>query len=219
MPDYVEHRDGATEIGKLSAEAVVREYEAAAKDIEAMGAELIEHVKQCEAMTRDALAVTEEMKETARRYREEAKRVFLQIENCSLMTAEVRKTCTELKERIAAPATVELNPQEISSEPRKEGCGSKIAGCAPASAVNRGRVDHLVEARLNGIKSAAGNATRSCWRQSQPSTPCCWRGLFHDSVGGVSAIALTLLRRPAIGLGAGAAHQHGPLAVAQAVRS
>jgi len=29
---------GATEIGKLSAEAVVREYEAAAKDIEAMGA-------------------------------------------------------------------------------------------------------------------------------------------------------------------------------------
>jgi chromatin segregation and condensation protein Rec8/ScpA/Scc1 (kleisin family) len=105
MPDYVEHREGATEIGKLSAEAVVREYEAAAKDIEAMGAELIERVKQCEAMTRDALAVTEEMKETAARYREEAKRIFLQIENCTLMTAEVRKTCTELKEKIAAPVT------------------------------------------------------------------------------------------------------------------
>src|ERR1700687_1371927 len=105
MPDYVEHREGATEIGKLSAEAVVREYEAAAKDIEAMGAELIERVKQCEAMTRDALAVTEEMKETAARYREEAKRIFVQIENCSLMTAEVRKTCGELKEKIAAPAT------------------------------------------------------------------------------------------------------------------
>ena len=105
MPDYVEHRDGATEIGKLSAEAVVREYEAAAKEIEAMGGELIERVKQCEAMTRDALAVTAEMKETAMRYREEAKRIFLQIEDCSLMTAEVRKTCTELKEKIAAPAT------------------------------------------------------------------------------------------------------------------
>src|SRR6266478_9094487 len=90
MPDYVEHREGATEIGKLSAEAVVREYEAAAKDIEGMGAELIDLVKQCEAMTRDAVAVTEEMKETAARYREEAKRIFLQIENCTLMTAEVR---------------------------------------------------------------------------------------------------------------------------------
>ena len=105
IPDYVEHCEGATEIGKLSAEAVVREYEAAAKDIEEMGAELIERVKQCEAMTKDALAVTEEMKETAARYREEAKRIFLQIENCTRMTAEVRKTCTELKERIAAPAT------------------------------------------------------------------------------------------------------------------
>jgi hypothetical protein len=54
-------------------------------------------------MTRDALAVTEEIKDTAARYREEAKRIFLQIENCTLMTAEVRKTCTELKEKIAAP--------------------------------------------------------------------------------------------------------------------
>jgi hypothetical protein len=106
IPDYVEHRDGATEIGKLSAEAVVREYEAAAKDIEAMGAELIGLVKQCEAATRDALAVTEELKDTAGRYREEAKRVFFQIENCSRVTAEVRKTCTELKERIAVPALI-----------------------------------------------------------------------------------------------------------------
>jgi hypothetical protein len=105
MPDYVEHREGATEIGKLTAEAIVREYEAAAKDIEAMGAELIERVKQCETMTRNALAVTQEMKETAMRYREEAKRIFVQIEDCSLMTAEVRKTCTELKERIATPGT------------------------------------------------------------------------------------------------------------------
>ena len=75
MPDYIQHRDGATEIGKLSAEAIVREYEAAAKEIEATGAALIERVRKCEAMTRDALAVTEELRETAARYREEAKRV------------------------------------------------------------------------------------------------------------------------------------------------
>jgi hypothetical protein len=104
IPDYVEHCEGATEIGKLSAEAVVREYEAAAKEIEAMGTELIERVKQCEAMTRNALAVTEEMKDTAARYRDEAKRIFLQIENCTVVTAEVRKTCTELKEKIRAVA-------------------------------------------------------------------------------------------------------------------
>jgi hypothetical protein len=103
MPDPVQHR--AREIGRLSAEAVVREYEAAAKEIDAMGAELIKRVRQCEKMSRDALAVTKEMRETAERYRAEAKRIFLTIETCSVMTAEVRRTCTELRERIAAPNT------------------------------------------------------------------------------------------------------------------
>jgi hypothetical protein len=103
MPDYVEHRDGATEIGKLSAEAVVREFEAAAKEIESMGAELIERVKQCEAMTRNAFAVTKELRDVAARYREEGKRVFVQIETCSLVTAEVSKACAELKEKLASP--------------------------------------------------------------------------------------------------------------------
>lgn len=107
MPDYVEHSDGATEIGKLSAEAVVREYEAAAKDIEALGDELTERAKQCEAMMREALVVTAELKETAARYRAEAKRVFVQIESCSLLTAEVRKICEDMKDRIATPAKVE----------------------------------------------------------------------------------------------------------------
>lgn len=106
MPDYVEHREGATEIGKLSAEAVVREYESAAKEIEATGADLMDLVRQCETMTRNALSVTEQLKETAGRYREEAKRVFLEIENCSEVTAEVRKTCSELREKIAAPGTM-----------------------------------------------------------------------------------------------------------------
>lgn len=111
MPDYVEHSDGATEIGKLSAEAVVREYEAAAKDIETLGEELTERAKQCEAMMREALVVTDELKETAARYRAEAKRVFDQIESCSLLTAEVRKICENMKDRLAAPAMAEAKAQ------------------------------------------------------------------------------------------------------------
>lgn len=107
MPDYVEHRDGATEIGKLSAEAVVREYEVTAKEIESIGTELLERVKQCEAMTRDAVSVIDELKAVAAHYREEAKRVFEQIENCSLVVAEVRKTCTDLKDKIGAPSLID----------------------------------------------------------------------------------------------------------------
>jgi hypothetical protein len=64
-------------------------------------------------MTRDALAVTGELKEIAERYREEAKRVFVEIESCSLVTAEVRKTCTELKEKIAVAPTIDrLKPKK-----------------------------------------------------------------------------------------------------------
>ena len=93
------------------AEAVVREYEAAAKDIETLGEELTERAKQCEAMMRDALLVTDELKETAARYRAEAKRVFDQIESCSLLTAEVRKICEDMKDRLAKPAVAETKAQ------------------------------------------------------------------------------------------------------------
>lgn len=101
MPDYVTHHDGATEIGKLSAAAVVREFEATAEEIEAMGADLIERVKRCEASVLETFAVTKELEDVAARCREEAKRVFLQIENCSRLTEEVRKTGTQLMEKLA----------------------------------------------------------------------------------------------------------------------
>jgi hypothetical protein len=107
MPDYVEHRDGATEIGKLSAEAVVREQEATAREIESMSAVLIECVRRCEAVTRDALVATKELNEIAARYRTEAKRVFEHIESCSMLVADARRACVELKDKIAAPITTE----------------------------------------------------------------------------------------------------------------
>jgi len=112
MPDYVERRHGATENDRLSTEALVREYEAAEKEIESMGGELLARVKQCEAMTRDALAVTAELKEIAARYRQEAKRVFDHIENCSLMVSEARKTAAELRDKFATPLASEKLKQK-----------------------------------------------------------------------------------------------------------
>jgi hypothetical protein len=102
MPDYVEHKEGVNQVGKLSAEAVVREYDAAVKEIEALGAELAEAAKKCEAMVAGVHGMVNEIKELAANYREEGKRYFLQIEDCSLMTAEVRTVCETLKKKIAA---------------------------------------------------------------------------------------------------------------------
>ena len=101
MPDYVEHKEGVNQVGKLSAEAVVREYEAAVQEIEALGAELTEAAKKCEATVAGVHAMVAEIKDLAANYREEGKRYFLQIEECSLTTSEVRTVCEALKKKIA----------------------------------------------------------------------------------------------------------------------
>ena len=101
MPDYVEHKEGVNQVGKLSAEAVVREYDAAVKEIEALGSEPAEAAKKCEAMVAGVHSMVNEIRELAANYREEGKRYFLQIEDCSLMTSEVRSVCEALKNKIA----------------------------------------------------------------------------------------------------------------------
>jgi hypothetical protein len=105
MPDYVEHQDGVSRVGALSAEAVVRDYESAAREIEAMGAELIGAAKKCEAMTAEVHSAIAYMQDTAAAYREDAKRIFKRIEDCALLTQDVRKTCEALKLRIESSHT------------------------------------------------------------------------------------------------------------------
>jgi len=101
LPDYVEHQEGVSRVGALSAEAVVRDYEAAAKEIESMGAELIDAAKRCEAMTAEVHNAIAYMRDTASAYREEAKKIFKRIEDCAMFTQDVRKTCEDVKRRMA----------------------------------------------------------------------------------------------------------------------
>lgn len=101
MPDYVKHEEGVTRVGALTAEAVVRDYEAAAKEIEAMGAELISAAKKCEAMTAEVHNAIAFMRDTAASYREEAKKIFKRIEECSIFTEQVRKTCETVRLKMA----------------------------------------------------------------------------------------------------------------------
>jgi hypothetical protein len=100
LPDYVAHREGVSRVGQLTAEAVVRDYEAAAKEIEAMGTELIGAAKKCEAMTAEVHTAIAFMRDTAASYREEAKKIFTRIEDCALFTEDVRKTCESVKRRM-----------------------------------------------------------------------------------------------------------------------
>ena len=100
LPYYVEHQPDVSRAGALSAEAVVRDYETAAREIESMGAELIDAAKKCEAMTTEVHDAIAFMRDTAAAYREEAKKVFKRIEDGALFTQDVRKTCEEVKRRM-----------------------------------------------------------------------------------------------------------------------
>lgn len=102
VPDYVSHREGVSEIGKLSAEAIVREYEETAKEIETMGEVVKEMVQRCEQLTSNTSAMLDDIRATAARYRKEGKRMFTEIESCSSATDEVRRMCEAFRDKLAA---------------------------------------------------------------------------------------------------------------------
>jgi predicted nucleic acid-binding Zn-ribbon protein len=104
VPAYVSHRDDATEIGKLSAEAIIKEYEETAKEIEGIGEVVKDMVRRCEELAGSASTMLKDIKATAERYRKEGKRMFQEIETCSSTTDEVRRLCESFRDKVATRA-------------------------------------------------------------------------------------------------------------------
>jgi hypothetical protein len=104
VPEYVSHRDDATEIGKLSAEAVIKEYEETAKEIEAIGEFVKDMLQRCDQLAVSTSTMLKDIKATAARYRKEGKRMFQEIETCSSTTDEVRRLCESFRDKIATRA-------------------------------------------------------------------------------------------------------------------
>jgi hypothetical protein len=103
MPPYVEHHANVDQIGKLSAEAIIAQYEGAVKALEEMGSTLIDCVKRAESMAAGCKDTFAFVRDTAQQYREEAKLIFDRIEQASVMTAEVKSVCDEMRKRIEHP--------------------------------------------------------------------------------------------------------------------
>ena len=103
MPPYVEHHANVDQIGKLSAEAMIAQYEGAVKALEEMGATLIDCVKRAESMAAGCKDTFAFVRDTAKQYREEAKVIFDRIEQASVMTAEVKSVCDEMRKKMEHP--------------------------------------------------------------------------------------------------------------------
>lgn len=100
LPEYVEHKEGTPDLGKITAEAVVRDYEAAAKNVEAIGEELKRLVARQQEILEELNKGIEEVNAVASRYREEGKRIFEELQSCSILTEDVRKTCAALQQKL-----------------------------------------------------------------------------------------------------------------------
>jgi hypothetical protein len=111
LPEYVEHRELVSDVGRLSAQAVAAEYESAAIDVEKLAQGLIEMSAKCSEDTNMVIkhhdmvrAKIEEQVNAcmaaAQLYRDEAKAAFDKIQTQSLLIDDARRTLQQTLARV-----------------------------------------------------------------------------------------------------------------------
>jgi hypothetical protein len=100
LPSYVEHKIGVDELGQVTAESVVAQYESAVTSLQEMGTTLIDCVHRAETMAAGCKSALAFIQDTAQQYRDESKLIFERIEQASLKTAEVRSVCEEMRAKL-----------------------------------------------------------------------------------------------------------------------
>jgi hypothetical protein len=88
------------ELGKMSAEAVLTQYEAAAKAVEEMGREVTTLVKRMGEKLIECDTDMKHLIETAAAIREKGKHSQALIEQVSALSTEIRRTCDEFKKKV-----------------------------------------------------------------------------------------------------------------------
>jgi hypothetical protein len=106
-------------VGALSAEALVKDFEQTAKMIDGMGVELAQAARLCadeliglakqfKDMEAEVRATIDHVKDVAAAFRDEAKSVFVRVENTTMMTKDVRDMANVMRDRLlgkSSPST------------------------------------------------------------------------------------------------------------------
>lgn len=111
LPEYVEHREQVSDVGRLSAQAVAAEHESAAIDVEKLAQGLIEMSAKCSEDTKavinhhDMVRAQVELQvnacmAAAQEYRNNAKAAFDKIQTQSLLIDDARRTLQQALERV-----------------------------------------------------------------------------------------------------------------------
>jgi ribonuclease HII len=88
--------------GRLSAESIRHEYDLAAKAIESMGNEVRERVDKLEAALTDCDHDMKLIAEAAASIRDKGKSVYVQIEEASVLSKEIRDTIAQARQKVGA---------------------------------------------------------------------------------------------------------------------
>lgn len=90
------------DIGRLSAEAVLSQYEAAAKAVEGMGEEIKDRINRLEAALVEADKDMKLVAEAAAAIREKGKLVYVQIQEASGVSDAIRSACADFHKKVGA---------------------------------------------------------------------------------------------------------------------
>lgn len=91
LPPYINHAEGVNQIGKLTAAAVIRDFEETAKGFNAMGDEVKRVAECCERYLSELQALVEHTNQVAKLARERGSEIFRWLEQSALTTEQVRK--------------------------------------------------------------------------------------------------------------------------------
>lgn len=88
------------DLGRMSAEAVLTQYEAAAKAVEEMGVSVKDRVSKIASALLECDKDMKEIAETAASIREKGNHVRIQIEEASALSNDIRNACIEFKKKV-----------------------------------------------------------------------------------------------------------------------
>jgi ribonuclease HII len=90
------------DIGRMSAEAVLAQYEATAKDVEALGETVKDWVAKLEAVLKDCHEDLKLISDAAQHVRKKGDEIHAVIEQATSMSKIIRDTCADFTSKVGA---------------------------------------------------------------------------------------------------------------------
>jgi predicted nucleic acid-binding Zn-ribbon protein len=100
LPPYVEHAQGIDALGKATAQAVILQYEAAAKSVESLAPEINEWTAALESALNDLHEASKYIQAAAQYFRDLGKNNFELIQRSHLAITSAREIADKMKEQI-----------------------------------------------------------------------------------------------------------------------